>query len=152
MVQRGISLKQLSEQTGLDRRTLVGILSGKHRSHPRSIKQLAQGLGVSSDEFFITPTQLAYRRFDVKTNAAVEAAVQNHPELFNGWSEADFDELHSRFGEGGMLTNEGTLTAAREMNRKRELHEKLALLLESSQRQVVGEILESLYRQVTTMG
>ena len=36
------------------------------------------------------------------------------------------------------------------MNSKRELHDKLAILLESSQKQLVGEILESLYRQVTS--
>ena len=38
------------------------------------------------------------------------------------------------------------------MNRKRELHDKLALLLESSQQKLVGDILESLYRQVTSNG
>ena len=152
MAERGLSVKELAEQTGLDRRTLIGILAGTHRSHPRTINRLAKGLGVSADEFFITPTQLVYRRFDTKTNAAVEEVVENHPELFEGWTDADFDELHSRYGAGGALTTEGTIDAVGEMNRRRELHDKLAILLESSQQQLVGEILESLYRQVTTAG
>lgn len=152
MAERGLSEKDLIEITGLDRRTIIGILAGTHRSHPRTINRLAKGLGVSSDEFFVTPTQLVYRRFDTQTNSAVEAVVDDHPELFDGWTDADFDELHSRFGAGGALTAEGTLEAARAMNSKRELHDKLAILLESSQNQLVGEILESLYRQVTTTG
>ena len=152
MAERGLTIKDLIEITGLDRRTISGILAGTHRSHPRTINRLAMGLGVSSDEFFLTPTQLVYRHFDSQTNSAVEEVVDNHPELFDGWTDADFDELHSRFGAGGALTAEGTLEAARAMNRKRELHDKLAVLLESSQKQLVGEILESLYRQVTSTG
>ncbi|MEA1950512.1 MAG: helix-turn-helix transcriptional regulator [Planctomycetota bacterium] len=149
MAERGLSIKDLIEMSGMDRRTLGGILAGTLRTHPRTINRLAKSLGVSSDEFFVTPTQLLYRRFDTQTNAAVEEVVDDHPELFDGWTDADFDELHSRFGAGGALTAEGTLEAARSMNRKRELHDKLALLLESSQQKLVGEILESLYRQVT---
>ena len=152
MAERGLSAKELMKRTGLDRRTIIGILAGTHRSHPRTINRLAKELGVSPDEFFVTPTQLVYRRFDTKTNAAVEEVVENHPELFEGWTDGDFDELHSRFGAGGALSAEGTIDAAREMNHKREMHDKLAILLESSQQQLVGEILESLYRQVTSAG
>ena len=150
MAERGLSAKELMNQTGLDRRTINGILAGTHRSHPRTINRLAKGLGVSADEFFLTPTQLIYRCFDAKTNAVVEEVVESHPQLFEGWSDADFDELHSRHGTGGGLSVDGTLEAARQMNEKRELHDKLALLLESSHQKLVREILESLYRQVTT--
>ncbi|MBN2292627.1 MAG: helix-turn-helix transcriptional regulator [Pirellulales bacterium] len=148
MAERGLSTKDLIEMTGMDRRTLGGILAGTHRTHPRTINRLAKSLGVSSDEFFVSPAQLLYRRFDTQTNMAVEEVVEDHPEVFDGWTDTDFDELHSRFGAGGALTAEGTLEAARSMNRKRELHDKLALLLESSQQKLVCEILESLYRQV----
>lgn len=152
MAERGLSVKELTEQTGLDRRTLGGILDGRHRSHPRTINRLAEGLGVSCDEFFLTPTQLLYRRFDTKANVAVEAVVENHPELFEGWTDADFDELHGRFAANGEISTAEVIGVAGEMNRKRELHDKLAILLESSQQQLVGEILESLYRQVTSAG
>ena len=63
-------------------------------------------------------------------------------------TEADFDELHSRVGAGGALTAEGAVAAVQQMNRKRELHEKLALLLESSQAEVAAGILNVLYEKV----
>ena len=61
------------------------------------------------------------------------------------------ENLRRLMAERG-LSVEGTIEAAREMNHKRELHDKLAVLLESSQQQLVREILESLYRQVTSAG
>jgi len=75
--------------------------------------------------------------------------MQSHRELFTHWTVADFDELHSRVGTGGALTFEGTLAAIHQMNRKRELHEKLDLLLESSQAEVVRSIMDVLYAQVS---
>jgi hypothetical protein len=50
------------------------------------------------------------------------------------------------------LTAEGVLTAAGEMNRRRELQEKFALLLESSQASVVIGIVELLYQEVVVGG
>ncbi len=44
--------------------------------------------------------QLAYRQFDRQTNPVAEEVIQEHPELFENWVLADFDELHSRFGAG----------------------------------------------------
>jgi hypothetical protein len=78
----------------------------------------------------------------------VAEVIESHGDLFDGWSEADFDELHSRVGAGGALTIEGALTAVGHMNHKRELHDKLDLLLESSQAEVVGGILKVLYEKV----
>jgi transcriptional regulator with XRE-family HTH domain len=148
MAEQGLSFKDVVQRTGLDRRTISGILDGRNRPHPRTIHRLAKGLGVEPDEFFVSPTQLVYRRFDERTNPLVREIVESHPGLFAGWSETDFDELHSRFGAGGCLTAEGVLAAAGEMNRRRELQEKFTLLLESSQASVVIGIVELLYRQV----
>jgi transcriptional regulator with XRE-family HTH domain len=148
MADAGLTAREVSEKTGLDARTIRGILGGKSRPHTRSLHRLARGLGVSVDEFFVEPSQLAYRRFDRQTNPLVEEVIHAHRELFAGWTEADFDELHSRMGTGGPLTAEGTLAAAAEMNRKRELHEKLDLLLESSQAEIVGSIVRALYEQI----
>ena len=100
------------------------------------------GLGVSVDELFIDPAQLLYRRFDRLTNPMVEEVLANHCDLFIGWTQADFDELNSRVGMGGPLTSEGALTAVRLMNRKRELHGKLDVLLESSQAEVTATFLK----------
>jgi len=149
LADRGLSIRQLAEKTGLDERTIRGILSGANTPHARTLHRLARGLGVPADEFFLLPSQLLYRRFDRQTNPVVEEVMQSHRELFTHWTVADFDELHSRVGTGGALTFEGTLAAIHQMNRKRELHEKLDLLLESSQAEVVRSIMDVLYAQVS---
>jgi hypothetical protein len=103
---------------------------------------------VKVDEFFVDPAQLLYRRFDQQTNPVVSDVIETHRELFDGWTESDFDELHSRVGAGGPLTIEGTLTAVREMNQKRELHARLDLLLESSHAEIAAGILNVLYKRI----
>lgn len=147
MADLALTIEQVAERSGVDKRTIKGILDGAKRPQLRTIGRLAKGLGVSSDEFFVDPAQLLYRRFDRDTNPAVEEAIDTHPNIFAGWTLADFDELHSRFGTGGPLTADGALSAAREMNTKRDLHEKLAVLLESSQAEVIAGIVELLYQK-----
>jgi len=148
MARLGLSIGQVIEQTGLDRRTIKGILEGTNRPHTRTLHRLAEGLGVEADELFVEPVQLAYRHFDRQTNPVVTEVVEHHPELFADWSDADFDELHSRQGTGGPLTPEGTLAVAEQMNRNRRLHEKLAVLLETSQAELVESVLEAFYQSV----
>ena len=148
MAVRGLTMCGVAEQTGLHVRTVRGILRGDKKPHAQTLHRLAEGLGVAVDEFFVDPAQLLYRRFDRQTNPVVAEVIENHRELFHGWSEADFDELHSRVGAGGALTVEGALAAARQMNRRRELHAKLDLLLESSQAEVAAGILNVLYEKV----
>jgi transcriptional regulator with XRE-family HTH domain len=147
MAAEGLSLREVARRTSLDERTVRGVLGG-NKPHPQTLRRLADGLGVKVDEFFVDPAQLLYRRFDRHTNPVVAEVLESHGELFEGWSEADFDELHSRVGTGGSLTVEGTLASVRQMNQKRELHEKLDLLLESSHAQLAAEILDAVYKTV----
>jgi len=102
MAAAGFSMHDLAERSGVDERTIRGLLAG-NKPHARTLHRLAEGLGVSADEFFVVPTQLLYRRFDRVTNPLVEEVLESRPELFQNWTEADFDELHSRFGAGGRL-------------------------------------------------
>jgi transcriptional regulator with XRE-family HTH domain len=148
MAGRGLSLQQVVDQTGLDRRTVQGVLDGSNKPHPRTIHQLAEGLGVSADEFFVSQSQLLYQRFDRQTNPVVEEVIHARPELFGDWTDSDFDELHSRFGAGGALTAEGTLEVVKAMNHRRQLVEKLMLLLETSQAEAVGAFLEVMYEKM----
>ena len=143
-----LSIQQVAQATGVDQRTIRGITSGDNKPHPRTLHRLAEGLGVSVDEFFVDPAQLLYRCFDRHTNPLVEEVLESEGHLFEGWREADFDELHSRVGAGGALTREGALAAVRQMNRKRELHDKLDVLLESSHAQTVGGIVDLMYAEV----
>ncbi len=152
MAARGLTLSAVAEQTGLHVRTVRGILRGDKKPHARTLHRLAEGLGVPVDEFFVDPAQLLYRRFDRQTNPVVAEVIEDNKELFHGWTEADFDELHSRVGTGGALTAEGALAAARQMNRRRELHGKLDLLLESSQAEVAAGILNVLYEKIVVGG
>jgi len=148
MARLDLSIAQVAERTGLDERTIRGIVHGTNRPQARSLHRLAEGLGVPVDEFFLEPAQLLYRHFDRLTNPMIDELLEERADLFSGWSEADFDELHSRVGTGGALSREGALAAVRGMNRKRRLHDQLDVLLESSQADLVAAILEATYRKV----
>ncbi len=143
-----LSLAQAARQTGIDRRTLRGILDGSSQPRAQTLHRLAEGLGVSIDELFLEPAQLMYRRFDRQTNPVVDCVVADHPRLFEGWTDADFAELYSRFGAGGALTAEGVVASVEQMNRNRRVHDKLAVLLETSHGEMISDIVEAMYRSV----
>jgi transcriptional regulator with XRE-family HTH domain len=145
--QMGLTSHQVAQQTGLDQRTIRAMLDGSNRPHPATLHRLAKGLGVSPDEFFLEPSQLLYR-FNAHTNPAVAEIVESRAELFADWTQSDFEELHSRFGTGGPLTVEGALAAVEQMNRNRSVHEKLALLLQSGQADLVRGIVETMYEKL----
>ncbi len=150
MARLDLTVQEVAVRSGLDERTVKTILSGVSiKPHARTLHQLARGLGVDTNEFFQSPLMLARRRFDRQTNPTIDDLVAGRAELFTDWSEADFDELYSRMGAGGALTSDGALRAAEAINRKRDLHEKLALLLETEQAEVIAGIVELLYQRVT---
>jgi hypothetical protein len=105
-------------------------------------------LGVTSDELFQDPSLLAHRLFDRRTNPVVEQVIASHPEWFEGWSERDFDELYSCFGSGGCLTEEGAIITVHAMNDKRQIHRRVALLLESGEADLLTAIVNALYQRI----
>jgi len=149
MADQCLTTEQLAERSGVDKRTIKGILDRTKKPQPRTIGRLAQGLGVATDALFVEPAQRTYRgQFDHDTNPVVDEVIQTHPHVFADWTGSDYDELHSRMGTGGPLTAEGALEAARRMNAKRALHEKLSVLLESSQADVIAGIVDVIYQKV----
>ena len=149
MARFGLNVEEVVERTGLDERTVKGILSGSsRRPHARTLHKLATGLGVSADELFQNPSLLAHRRFDRTTNPFVEEVISERPELFGGWGEREFDELYSRFGTGGALTVEGTLDVVEAMNRKREIHRKVELVMETDQAELLNQVVCVLYKRI----
>ena len=148
MARAGMTLQQLVEATGLNERTVKAILYGKSKPHARTLHRLAAGLGVSADELFQNPSLLTHRLFDRQTNPIVQDVVSSHPELFEGWAESDFDELYSRFGTGGALTVLGTTEVVLAMNQKREVHQKVALLLETGQAELLTGLVDVLYQKI----
>jgi transcriptional regulator with XRE-family HTH domain len=148
MARGGMTLAQLVEASGLHERTIKSILNGTTKPHPRTLHRLAAGLGVCTDELFQNPSLLAHRSFDRQTNPAVRDVVDSHPELFEGWTEADFAELYSRFGTGGALTPAGAADAVLAMNEKRAVHRKVALLLETSEAVLLAGLVDLLYQKI----
>lgn len=148
MAEQGLSLGEVAQRTGLDERTVRALQRGASRPRAKTLHRLARGLGVPVDELFVDPQQMLFRRFDRATNPAVDELLRTRRELFEEWTAEEFDELHSRVGTGGPLTPEGALEVVRRMNRRRDLHGKLDLLLESTHGDLAAEMLDLMYRQV----
>jgi transcriptional regulator with XRE-family HTH domain len=151
MARQGISLDALAAASGVDRRTIAGVLRGTKRPHSRTLHRLAEALGVPADEFFQDPSLLAHRVFDRQTNPLVDEVIAERPELFAAWSEADFDELYSRFGTGGALTRAGAVAAAERMNRVRAIQEMVAIVLETHEAELLEQFVELLYRRIAVL-
>jgi hypothetical protein len=109
---------------------------------------LASGLGISVDELFRPVASSTSQQFDRATNALVESVVASHPERFDNWSAAEIDELYSRFGTGGQLTEAGVLAAADAMNAKRDLWRQVSVILESGEAKLLAEFVDLIYRRV----
>lgn len=150
MARDDLTFEQVIAVTQLDERTLRSLARGVAHPHARTLHKLAQGLGVSIDELFQPVARTAPRRFDRATNSLVDSCVVQHPKLFRGWSQGDFDELYSRFGTGGQLTEEGVLAAAQVTNIKRDLWRQMSVVLESSEAELLSQFVGMLYGRVTS--
>jgi transcriptional regulator with XRE-family HTH domain len=148
MAREGLTLTDVQQRTGLNHRTLKEILAGRRRPQPRTLHQLAAGLDVPVEELYQDAALLRHRLFDRHTNPVVDEVIASQPRLFHGWTPAEFDELYSRFGTGGALTREGTETVVRTMNERRDLHAKVALLLETTEAELLASMIDVLYRRV----
>lgn len=147
MAREGLTLGELLDRSGLNHQTVKSILGGSKRPHSRTLHRLAAALEVPVEELFQDPALLRHRLFDQQTNPVVEEIVATEPQLFHGWTQAEFDELYSRFGAGGALTSEGTREVAEHMNRRRELLNKAAVLLETNEGELLEGMIEMLYRR-----
>jgi len=148
MVRQGWSLGELALASGIDERTIRGILSGGQRPQNRTLQRLAETLHAPTDELFQDPSLLAHRLFDRATNPVVDEVVAAEPALFRGWSERDYDALYSRFGVGGALTRDGARAAAQAINRQRRVLDQVALILETHEADLLAAIVETLHHRV----
>lgn len=148
MARSGMTLHELVAATGLSQRTVKAILQGRGKPHARTLHRLAAGFGVVADELFQDAPSLAHRRFDQATNPWVGELLAQQPKLFENWTPEDFDELYSRFGTGGALTAAGAAEAVQAMNRKRDIHRQVALLLETNEADFLIELVGLLYQRV----
>ncbi len=149
MVRENLTVGDVADRTGLDQRTVLSILHAtRPKPHTRTLHRLATGLDVPADELFQNPSLWNYRQFDRQTNPLVDELVSERPDLFDGWTECEFEELFSRFGTGGGLTSDGALEVASAMNRKREVMAKVATLLESAEAELLVGLVALLYERV----
>jgi transcriptional regulator with XRE-family HTH domain len=149
MARDDLAFEQVVAATELDERTIRSLARGISHPHARTLHKLAEGLGVAIDELFQPVARTGPRRFDRATNSLVDDCVAQHAKLFRNWSQGDFDELYSRFGAGGQLTEVGVLAAAEATNLKRNLWRQVSVILESSDADLLSQFVGMLYRRVT---
>lgn len=149
MARDGLTYGDVVEATGLDERTVRGLVRGANNPHARTLHKFAQGLGISIDELFQPVAARARQAFDRATNPLVQEVVAANADLFTAWSPADFDELYSQFGHGGPLSETGVVAAAEAINAKRSLLRKVCVILESSESELLADFVKLLYRRVT---
>jgi len=149
MARDGLTFEDVVAATRLDERTIRGLARATNNPHARTLHKLARGLGVEIDELFRPVGRSPAQEFDRATNVLVESVVARRPGVFADWSPSEFDELYSRFGTGGALTEEGVVAAAEAMNAKRALWNQISVILESSEAELLAEFVELLYRRAT---
>ena len=147
MARDNLTFENVVAATELDERTLRSLARGAANPHARTLHKLAQGLGVPIDELFRPPGHVSPRQFDRATNSLEENFAAQHPETFRNWSQADFDELYSRFGTGGQLTEDGISAAAEATNLKRDLWRRISVILESGETELLTQVVDVLYRR-----
>jgi transcriptional regulator with XRE-family HTH domain len=148
MARDGLTYSDVVEATGLDERTIRGLVRGFNKPHARTLHKVAQGLGIPIDELFQQSSYSPQRSFDRATNPLVDGVVHSHQSVFRAWSAADFDELYSHFGTGGPLNETGVLAAAEAINTKRSLLRQVCVLLESGEAELLADFVKLLYRRV----
>jgi transcriptional regulator with XRE-family HTH domain len=148
MARDGLTFSDVVEMTGLDERTVRGLVRGANNAHSRTLHKFAHGLGVSIDELFQPASLLARQAFDRATNPLVEGLIESQSQLFDAWSPTDFDELYSQFGTGGSLNEEGVVAAAEAINAKRALLQQVCVILETSESELLADFVKLLYRRV----
>ena len=149
MARDGLTYSDVVAATGLDERTVRGLVRGTNNSHARTLHKFSHGLGIAIDELFQPVGQSPRQAFDRATNPLVQQTIDANAELFSAWSEADFNELYSQFGTGGPLTEEGVVAAAEAINTKRSLLTKVSVILESGESDLLADFVKLLYRRVT---
>jgi len=151
MARLDMSQQEVVDASGLDQRTVRSILQGVTRPHARTLHKLAEGMGVAADELFQNPYHTSQAAFDRATNPAVAEVIETRPELFEGWTPTDFNELYSRMALGGELTEQGALVSAEAMNARRQLLHQVAIILESGEADLMREFVALLFRRVTSV-
>lgn len=137
-----------AETTGVDERTLRGVIQSRTTPHVRTIKRIADGFGVEVDELYRPVPALSDKRFDRECNALVEQVKRVYPELYVGWTTAQDDELYSQFGTGGAMTEEGILAATKRILERCEVERQFRLVYESHEGAMLRDVVRLAYNRL----
>ncbi len=148
MARHGWTVNDLVRRTGLDERTLRELLDDDARPSTETVHRLAAASGLDARDLLVGDGLRGRRVFDRRTNPAVDALERNSPQLFDGWTPDDFDDLYSRFGTGGELTFDGARRCAEAVNRRRRVMTQVGVLLETGEGELLEALVEALYRRV----
>lgn len=162
-MERGWDEVELARRADVSRTTLYNLRQGNCR-RPRitTLTSLADAFEMPLERFlwgepFSTSIETrsfndGANRFNRRTNKEVQAVHEEHPHLFQHWTDREWDELYSTFGVGGALSPEGVLENARDINQSRETRRQLNVVLETHLKEVATQMVESLYRMVVPEG
>ena len=167
-LRNGLEIGQLASKAGVSRTTLYH-LERFEITTPRAstLHRIAQALGIPVESLSLeVPLGLNHHanqphfsvsetmrgRFDRTTNPVVTEVAHEQPELFDGWTGEEWDELYSTFGIGGALNRDGVIRAVGRMNRQRETVYRLKVLLETHLAEVAAKIVTTLYEMVIPNG
>ncbi len=153
---RGWDVSELERRSGVGRTTLYHLEKGHtRRVRSSTIAAIARAFDIEVDQLLApghaapaADRRRAAAEFDRATNPAVEEVARERPDVFEGWTADDWEEINSQFGVGGQLTPLGALKAAEEINEKRETIRQLQVVLETHLRDVAREVIETFYRMV----
>lgn len=148
MAESAITYEEVVAASTLDARTVRGIARGEQTAHARSLRKLADGLGVEVDQLLAPPNGLSQAAFDAATNPAVQRAREAHPEVFRDWAPGDYAELASRFAVGGELTEHGAIEQAQRLNQHRAVLRRARVVLESNHADLLARLIDLLYERV----
>lgn len=144
---RGWDQSRLAREAGISRTTLSQLENGRGPApRPSTVGKVTQALGLPPAWWVEAGPEAA--AFDRRTNPAVLELAEQHPAIFAGLADEDWDELHSVFGTGGALSEEGVLTQARRLKTRRELLRQLEVVLETHLAEAATAMIESLYQRV----
>lgn len=113
---------------------------------PSTVGKVSQALGLPPAWW--NENRDAAGDFDRATNPEVRAVADRHPGAFANFTSADWRELHSVFGTGGALTEEGVLTEVARLQAKRELIRQLEIVLETHLGEAATAMIRGLYERI----
>ena len=149
---RRLSTAELAARSDLDETIIRALVRGEiTRPSLTTLDPLAAALEIDVAELLAEPAddrRRAVARIDRRTNPLVAEVIAARPQLFAGWTPADYEDLYSRFGTGGELSFAGAERCAAAINRRRATLAKAALLLETTHAEELAGRVERLFGEI----